>query len=560
MWHYLVFATVAFFVGTPLLLLVLGSFSTAALPTDFSFATMGLINYIKVYSDPLTYELTANTVIYVGGSVVVGIGLAVVLAWLVDRTNVPWKILIYAGVPMVIAIPSMLQAMAWILILSPRIGFVNTWLKQFFELDTSPFNIYSIGGMIFIEGLRLVPTAFLMLVPLMRSMDPALEEAAAVSGASPMSATRKVTLRLLAPGLVAVTIYQAMTALELFEIPGILGMPSGIYVFSTKIYSLVHSATFPPPYGEANALSMVYLGIAVVTTYLYAKMIARTERYTVITGKGYRPRVIDLGAWKYTALSIVLLYLFVSIALPFVTLLFASFTPYLQPPSYEAFRNMSLKNYRMIFEYQELGVALWNTFIMVAVTATATTLLSFFISIVVVRSNFWGRKLLDQLAFMPHAIPGMVMGLAFIWVFLKMDFVPLYGTIWSICIAFTINFIAYGTRTMNAAIIQIHKELEEAAYMSGARPWRTMVRVFFPLMLPAFAGVWIWVVLHAVRIAGTPLMLYEGSKNQVLAILIWNMWDWGQIGGVAAIGTLLIASLCLLTAVVRLVGFGRHTG
>ncbi len=560
MWHYLVFATVAFFVGTPLLLLVLGSFSTAALPTDFSFATMGLINYIKVYSDPLTYELTGNTVIYVGGSVVVGISLAGVLAWLVDRTNVPWKILIYAGVPMVIAIPSMLQAMAWILILSPRIGFVNTWLKQFFELDTSPFNIYSIGGMIFIEGLRLVPTAFLMLVPLMRSMDPALEEAAAVSGASPISATRKVTLRLLAPGLVAVTIYQAMTALELFEVPGILGMPSGIYVFSTKIYSLVHSATFPPPYGEANALSMVYLAIAVITTFLYAKMIARTERYTVITGKGYRPRVIDLGAWKYAALSIVLLYLFVSIALPFVTLLFASFTPYLQPPSYDAFRNMSLKNYRMIFEYEELGVALWNTFIMVAVTATATTLLSFFISIIVVRSNFWGRKLLDQLAFMPHAIPGMVMGLAFIWVFLKMDFVPLYGTIWSICIAFTINFIAYGTRTMNAAIIQIHKELEEAAYMSGARPWRTMVRVFFPLMLPAFAGVWIWVVLHAVRIAGTPLMLYEGSKNQVLAILIWNMWDWGQIGGVAAIGTLLIASLCLLTAVVRLVGFHRHTG
>ena len=560
MWHYLVFATVAFFVGTPLLLLVLGSFSTAALPTDFTFATMGLVNYIKVYSDPLTYELTVNTVIYVGGSVVVGISLAAILAWLVDRSNVPWKILIYAGVPMVIAIPSMLQAMAWILILSPRIGFINTWLKQFFSLDTSPFNIYSIGGMIFIEGLRLVPTAFLMLVPLMRSMDPALEEAAAVSGASPMSATRKVTLRLLAPGLVAVTIYQAMTALELFEVPGILGLPSGIYVFSTKIYSIVHSATFPPPYGEANALSMVYLGIAVVTTFLYAKMIARTEKYTVITGKGYRPRVIDLGAWKYAALSIVLLYLFVSIALPFVTLLYASFTPYLQAPSYEAFRNMSLKNYRMIFEYQELGLALWNTFIMVAVTATATTLLSFFISIIVVRSNFWGRKLLDQLAFMPHAIPGMVMGLAFIWVFLKMDFVPLYGTIWSICIAFTINFIAYGTRTMNAAILQIHKELEEAAYMSGARPWRTMVRVFFPLMLPAFAGVWIWVVLHAVRIAGTPLMLYEGSKNQVLAILIWNMWDWGQIGGVAAIGTLLIASLCLLTAVVRMVGFHRHTG
>jgi iron(III) transport system permease protein len=558
MWPHLIFLVVAFFVVTPLLLLVLGSFSTAALPTDFSLATMGLINYIKVYSDPLTYELTVNTLIYVGGSVVVGISLALILAWLVDRTNIPWKILIYAGVPMVIAIPSMLQAMAWILMLSPRIGFFNTWLKDLFELDSTPINIYSLGGMIFIEGLRLVPTAFLMLVPLMRSMDPSLEEAAAVSGASPMSTTCKVTLRLLAPGLVAVTIYQAMTALELFEVPGILGLPSGIYVFSTKIYSIVHSATFPPPYGQANALAMVYLGIAVITTFLYSRMISRTEKYTVITGKAYRPRVVNLGSWRWPAVGLVLTYLFVSVVLPFVVLLYASFIPYLQAPSMEAFRHMTLKNYRMVLEYDELGQALWNTGIMVLVTATATTLLSFFVSMVVVRSRFWGRRLLDQLAFMPHAIPGMVMGLAFIWVFLKIDFIPLYGTIWSICLAFTISFLSYGTRTMNASVIQIHKELEEAAYMSGARPWRTMLRIFFPLMMPAFAGVWIWVVLHAVRIAGTPLMLYEGSNNQVLAILIWNMWDWGQIGGVAAIGTLLIASLMLLTVFVRILGFRRN--
>ena len=145
MWHHLLFALVAFFVGTPLILLVLGSFSTATLPTEFNLSTMGLINYIKVYSDPLTYELTTNTAIYVGGSVVVGIGFAAVLAWLVDRTNVPCKLLIYAGVPMVMAIPSMLQAMAWILMLSPRIGFFNTWLKALLGLQTSPINIYSLG-------------------------------------------------------------------------------------------------------------------------------------------------------------------------------------------------------------------------------------------------------------------------------------------------------------------------------------------------------------------------------------------------------------------------------
>ena len=184
-----------------------------------------------------------------------------------------------------------------------------------FSVSTEPpLDIYSLGGMIFLEGLRLVPTAFLMLVPLMRSMDPSLEEAAAVSGARPFSTLRKVTLRLLAPGLVAVMIYQAMTALEVFEMPGILGLPAGIYVFSTKIYAVVRSATFLPVYGQANALAMVYLVIAVVTTFFYTRLISRVERFTIITGKGYRPRANRIGpAGAIRRLALVLLYLFLAI-------------------------------------------------------------------------------------------------------------------------------------------------------------------------------------------------------------------------------------------------------
>ena len=373
-----------------------------------------------------------------------------------------------------------------------------------------------------------------------------------------MSTLRKVSMRLLAPGLVAVMIYQAMTALEVFEVPGILGLPAGIYVFSTKIYTIIHSATFIPIYGQANALAMVYLAIAVVTTYFYARMIGRSEKYTIITGKGYRPRQMDLGSWRYPALVLVVVYLLLSVVLPFLVFLYTSFLSYLQVPSWKVLNQLTLQNYYFLSDYGDVGSALKNTVIMVVVTATATTALSFFISLVVVRSKFWGRRLLDQLAFVPHAIPGIVMGLAFFWVFLKLDFIPIYGTIWAISIGFTVNFISYGTRSMNASILQIHKELEEAAYLSGAPPWRTLWRVFFPLMLPTFVGVWIWVVLHAVRIAGMPLMLYEGPKNQVLAILIWNMWDDGYIGAVGAIGTLLMISLLLLTLLVRFVGFRRH--
>ena len=559
LWQHGIFLLILFLVLAPLSFLILGSFSTAQLPTDFSLATMGLVNYVKVYSDPGTSEIFTNTVIYVAGSTALGLILAVLLAWLVERTNMPGKMLVYAGVPMTLAVPGMLQAMAWVLLFSPRIGFINTFFKDIFGAQAPLIDIYSLEGMILLEGLRLVPTAFHMLVPLMRSMDPSLEEAAAVSGARPIATLRKVTLRLLAPALVAVMIYQAMTALEVFEIPGILGLPAGIYVFSTKIYAIVRSATFMPVYGQANALAMVYLVIAVVTTYLYTRMISRAERYAIITGKGYRPRQLDLGKWKYAALALAQLFLFIAILLPFLVFLYTSFLPFLQAPSWNAFQGMTLKNYRLLAQYGEVGSALKNTVVMVVATATGTVVLSFLVSLIVVRSRFWGRRLLDQLAFIPHAIPGIVTGIAFFWLFLKLDFLPLYGTIWAIAIGFTANFLSYGTRSMNAALLQIHKELEEAAYVSGAPPWRTMWRIFASLMLPTFVGVWIWVVLHAVRIAGMPLMLYEGPQNQVLAILIWNMWDEGYIPAVAAIGTLLMIALLLLTLAVRFLGFRRQT-
>jgi iron(III) transport system permease protein len=559
LWHWIVFITVCGAVITPLVFLVLGSFSLAELPTEFSLANMGFENYEEVWWDPDTYRVFNNTIIYTTGATAFGITIAAGLAWLVERTNIPGKIWIYAGVPMTLAIPGMLQAMAWVLLLSPRIGFINRWTQAAFGLENAPFNIYSLEGMIIIEGLRLVPTAFLMLVPLLRSMDPALEEAAAMSGAHPRSTLRKVTLRLMLPGLLAVVIYQAMTALEVFEVPGILGLPSGIYVFSTKIYSILHSVSTLPAYGQANALAIIYVFIAIGATYLYSRVIMHSERFTIITGKGYRPRELDLGRWKWLALCGVLLFLMASIILPFLVLLFVSFLPFLQQPTWAAFQSMTLEHYETLWQAPMITTVMKNTILMVVIASTLTVVVSFLVSLVIVRSKFWGRKILDQLAFMPHAIPGIVMGLAFLWVFLQMSKygIPLHGGIWAISIAFTIGFMAYGTRSMNAAILQIHKDLEEAAQVAGARHWRTMWRIFYPLMLPTFVGVWIWAMLHAVRQAGKPLVLYEGAENQVLAILIWNMWDEGNIEGVGAIGTLLIAGLLIITLGLRMMGFGR---
>jgi iron(III) transport system permease protein len=559
-WSYFVFIVVAVVVIVPLVFLIFGSFSTAQLPGEFSLDGLGWQNHIKVWTNPGTYRLFSNTFWYVTGSTAIGLILAAALAWLVERTDMPGKMWIYAAIPMTFAMPGMLQAMAWVLLLSPKIGFINRTLSELFGLTQAPFNIYTLSGMIFVEGLRLVPTAFLMLVPLVQRMDPALEEAAAMSGASPLSTLRKITTRLMLPGLVAVAIYQFVTALEVFEVPGILGLPSGIYVFSTRVYAALHSTSLLPNYGEANALAILYVVVAIVAIAAYSKVISRAERYTIVTGKGYRPRRQALGRWRYVAFLFVLLYLLLSVILPFLVLAYISFMPYLQSPSLSALGTMTLHNYRTVFADERMGTVLWNTLMMVGVTSTATVAASFCVSLVVVRSKFWGRRLLDHLAFLPHAIPGIVMGLAMLWAFIQLDKIgiPLFGSVWSVCIVFTVGFMSYGTRVMNAAILQIHKDLEEAAKVSGATQWRVMWRVFYPLLLPAFVGVWIWTMLHAVRLAGQPLILTEGQMNEVISVTIWNLWGEGYAVVVGAIGTLMMTALLLLVLVLRMLGFGRN--
>jgi iron(III) transport system permease protein len=558
LWQFAVFFIVLLAVLAPLMFLILGSFSQARLPSEFSFSNLSLANYIKVWGDPGTYAVLANTLWFALGSTMFGIVAAAGLAWLVERTDIPGKIWIYAGVPMTLAMPGMLQAMAWVLLASPRIGFINKGLMDGFGLHSAPLNIYTLPGMIVIEGLRTVPTAFLMLVPLLRAMDPTLEEAAAMSGARPASALRKVTLSLMLPGLLAVAIYQFTSALEEFEVAGILGLPAGIYVFSTKIYTLLHVTSSLPAYGEANALAMFYLLVAVIGIYGYSRVIGKAERFTIITGKGYRPRLLQLGLWRWPAAGLAWLYLAFSTIIPFLVLAYVSFLPFVQAPSARAFASMNWDNYRTVFETDSMLPMLWNTFVMTVSVATAVVIVSFLISLVVVRSKFWARKLLDQLAFLPHAVPGMVLALALLWVFLQIDKwgVGLFGSVTSLIIAFTIGYISYGTRVMNAAVLQIHKDLEEAAKVSGAPQWRVFRRVFFPLLQPAFVGVWIWTVLHVVRSAGKPLILTSGGDSEVLAVVIWNMWDQGYIEAVGAIGTLLMLALLLVSLAVRWFAFG----
>ncbi len=556
---YLVFAFVALLVASPVAFLILGSLSTAKLPGDLAGSSMTFANFRAVWSDPALPSIFYNTFVYASGATTIGVVLAIVLAWLVERTDIGFKALIYATIPMTLAMPGLLQAMAWILLLSPRIGFGNQFLQEVFGFDKPLFNIYSMEAMILIEGLRLVPTAFLMLVPLLRRMDPMLEEAAAISGASSVSTVRRITLRLMFPGLLAVMIFQFITAIEAFEIPGVIGIPARLLVLSTKIYSLLVQTSALPVFGQANALAMLYLVVALTGAYCYSRAVSHSEKYSMITGKGYRPQTFRLGRMRYAANAVVWSYITLAVILPALVLAYVSFLPTLRRPSAAAFASFTTANYQEIFASPFIGRIVSNTLVMSVVTATATAALSFIVALVVVRSRISGRRILDQLAFAPSAIPGLVLALAFLWVFLQVDkVVPgIFGTIWSVAIAFTVAFLPYGSRAMNVATLQIHHDLEEAGYVSGGRQWCVMRRIFFPLLIPALIGVWVWSLLNASRIMGIPVLLYEGTQNQVLAVLMWNMWEQGQLVTVAALGTAMTVVLLAITLALRIFGFAK---
>lgn len=541
-------------------MLVLGSFSSARLPSDFSLTEVTLNNYLLVYTNPLTYRVMINTLIYVAGSMAIGLSMALLFAWLVARTDMPGKLLLYAGVPIAMVIPGMLESMVWVLLFSPRIGFINRFAMNIFGLESAPFNVYTMGGMVALEAVRLVPTAFILLLALLLKFDPAMEEAASMSGGRMSTITRRITLPLLLPGILSVALYQTVTVLSSFEVPGIIGLPAQVYVFSTLIYTYTNAAASAggSDFGSANALAMIYLLINVVGLWVYARVTTNAASFAVVTGRGYRPRPIELGPWRWVAAAFVAFYLFIAVALPILVLIWGSITPLILQPTAENLVKVTDKHWRAMLSNADLVRTVWNTAVVMLVTSTLAVLVSLLIGWITVRTRFKGKGLLDQLAFVSHGVPGVIMALALIWFWVQVDLIPIYGTLWIIVLGFTVGFLAYGSRTMSAALLQIHSELEEAAYTSGATTGTTIRRVFVPLLLPAMAGLWIWVALHAVRFVTLPLMLQTSPDNTLLAVYLWRQWENGEINLVAAVGLSMVVAMLLVTVIASRFGIGSR--
>lgn len=546
-------AVLIWIVIVPLVYLIIFSFrsGTAAAPGDWTLA-----NYTFVYTNNLTYEALGNTLIYTMMVATLSMAIAGGLAWLVERTDMPYRGAAWVMILLPIAMPGMLSSMAWILLLGPRTGLINVilrWCLAPFGYDSlsGPINIYSLEGMIFVESVRGSTTLFLMLVAGFRLMDPALEEAASMSGARTGYALRKVTLPLMLPMLLATWMYAFIGTLDDFETPLLLGLPAQIYLLPTVIY---FTAYLSSAWGLAAAYATIFLVISVFLVVLYHRVVLRrTSQFATVTGKAFRPRQIELGRMRWPALALVIVYFILAVLLPLLILLLASLLPFYRVPSLDMFSELTFANYEQLFSNTRVlratGNSLWVSFWV----ASGTMVLAFLLAWMIVRQRVPGRIILDSIAFIPHAIPAVVVAVAMIMFYLSpaMQWTGLYGGFVVLSLALVTRFIAFASRTSNAAMTQIEASLEEAAYVSGARKASVLARILFPLLLPTFVAGWIFVAANTFRNLNVSLLL-STPQNELISVTLYDYWErQADFSMAATLGVVLVVGLAALTILAR---------
>jgi iron(III) transport system permease protein len=532
----------------PLGFLIWQSFFTPQTADKAAQFTFG--NYVEAYGSPETARLFWNSVQFAIGtscfSFLVGTG----LAWMNERTNTPFKNLFYALSIIPLIIPGILFTVAWILLASPKIGIVNLVLKNWLGFENHLFDIYSLAGMIWVDGLHYSPMAFLLMSAAFRAMDPALEESAMMSGANVFQVAWRVTLRLSWPAIFATMLILFVRALESFEVPALLGLPVGIQVFTSSIYQAVHR--YPSQVGLASAYAVILLAITTVGVYFQSRLSSRGSKYATMTGKGFRPRQIDLGPWRWVTAGIFIVYFMLIVVLPFAVLVWSSFQKFYSVPSWHALQNLTLDPYRFILTYPNLTRSVVNSLMLAFGSATIIMLVTSVICWIVVKTKLPGRWLLDNIASLPMVFPGLVLGLAIMIFYLNFD-IGIYGTIWIMFIAYITRFMPYGLRYNTTSMLQIHKELEESAAMSGASWGTTFRRIILPLLKPGLVAGWIYVMIVSIRELSSSILLYSPG-TEVVSIVIWELWENGQYVELSALGVLLILALFVLVLVAQWLG------
>jgi iron(III) transport system permease protein len=494
---------------------------------------LSLSAYGDLLSSPLLPRLLVNTAVFALGSTVLGVGAGTLMAWLVERTNCAWRGLSYAAALVGFAIPGILRVIGWILLVNPQNG-----------LLTRALDLESLPGMILIEGFFWTPLAFLLMVGPMGSLDAALEEAAALSGASPARTMRLITARLLYPSLLSVTILSLIRVVQTFEVPLLLGIPGKVRVLTTEVFESIHESAVPD-YSQASAYGVIMVALLVGVLYFYSRATRQASRYQTVTGKGFRPRRLDLGAWRFVG-GVFLLLVFLAEALPAAALLYASLLPSLG--ARVAWSSLTLANYAHLPSFPGIGLSVADSLAVALVSATAAVLLAVAAAWLVVRGHGPGRGVVELVIGLPLVFPGVVMSLGVLMAYLRLP-VPVYGTIWILVLAYIPTFAPFAMRYLAPALLHIHRDLEDSAYMSGAHPLIAFRRVLAPLLRPALVGAWIFVFMVSIRELSVAALLYT-PHSPVVATQMLDMWTNGNANQLSAFGTVVAVVSIAVAAIV----------
>ncbi|MBI2535030.1 MAG: iron ABC transporter permease [Deltaproteobacteria bacterium] len=532
----------------PLILIVWTSLKTIR-PGEPGFLELSFTfsNYVRAYGIREFWESSLNTFYFALSSTLCAFLAGTFLAWTVERTNTPLARLIGMITLGRIIIPGVIITISWILTASPSIGVLNHIIASLTGVPRF-FNIYSFWGMVWVQFLEMTPLAYLLMSAAMKSIDPRLEEASSIAGAGTWPTFRRVTLPLILPATAAAALLLFIQTVESFEVPLLLGGRARVAVYTTQVY--FNTSRMPTDWGLSSTYSMVLLLLAMALLYVYFRLVRHGERYQTITGKDYRPRRIDLGRWKYLTCALSLLLVFLITGLPFLTMLYASLLQRFQPPTAETLQAMTFSNYANLLADDGYALKpLWNSTLLGVGSASVVMLLVAGISYFVHKTRLSGRKCLDFLGFAPIALPSVVLGSAFMWLYLLIP-LPVIGTLSIIGLAYLTRYLPFALRFVSTSMVQIHSELEEAAAVAGGGWWRNFRHIYLPLLRPGLMAGWFWVMVHAYRELTISLMLAR-SNNRTASVIIFDLWSNGSFQQLSAFGVVMFTILIALVSIAQ---------
>jgi iron(III) transport system permease protein len=549
---FLVFLIAA--MGLPLLFLLTGSFNLAAPGKP---AVYGFDNWVKAFTDPGTLSALWMSFSLSVVRLIPAMILSVVFAWLIARTDMPGGKWIESVCWIAYFVPDFPLVLAWILLLDPNFGFLNTVARSLPFVDGPIFNPYSFWGIVWVHtSTGGIWFKVMLLVPVFRRLGASLEEAARVAGANTTTMLWRITLPVLAPMILAVSVLSFIRGLQSFNTELLLGTPADIYVYSTKIYDFLHRE--PRAYGEATALGSVFLFVLAILLFFYWQYLSGNKKFTVVTGQGYSTMRVKLGKWRYAALAGCLLYVAVMMLLPLTFLIIGSFMR--RYGFFNIAAPFTLNHWHNMLADPIFLVALKNSLIIASVTAIGGVLLYSALGYLMVSRRAVTAPLLESLCWVPHVLPGILLSLGVLWLFLATPLrFLLYGTVWGIAFALILADSPVTTQAFKAGLLQLGSDLEESARVSGASWVYTYRRILLPLLAPIAAAVGLMNFGSALTSISTPVLLYS-HQSRPLAILLLEYSFTGELERAAALGLLITVIIGVMMLLGRKMGLQLSGG